>query len=161
MTVAKIVRLFRDKRAVDAVIANLILIGAVIVVGFAALFWAQYQSYTYNQQYSDIIGSDINQTQERIVFENIVYDKTKNNMTVYLMNSGTIGNVNITTIYVNNKPNSTIALKFLNGASSNALNVGQEGYFSIAPYPSLSVGTSYSIKIKTGRESTFVGTFVA
>ena len=153
-------KVHKSKRAVSAVIANLILIAAVIAVGFAALVWAQSQSSNYNSQYGGIITSDTNQLQERIVFEYIYYNNTNNNLTVYLMNSGTIGNVNVTTVYVNNTSNSTIALRLLiGGASISSLNATQEGYFSISPFPSLALGTNYSIKIVTRRGSTFVATF--
>jgi predicted PurR-regulated permease PerM len=152
--------LLKSRRAVSAVISNLILIAAVIVVGFAVIAWAQSTSSSYNQHYSSAINSDINQLQERIVFEYIHYDNAKNNLTVYLMNSGTISNVMIATVYVNNTPNSTIALRLLSsGAPISSLNATIEGYFSIIPYPSLASATSYSIKIITGRGSSFVGTF--
>jgi hypothetical protein len=138
----------------------MILVAAVIAVGFAMLGWAQSQSSNYTNQYGRAISSDINQLQERIVFEYIRYDNAKNNLTVYLMNSGTIGNVIIATVYVNNTPNSTIVLRLLSsGASISSLNATQEGYFSIIPYPSLASGANYSIKIITGRGSSFVGTF--
>jgi len=157
----RFLKLLKSRRAVSAVISNLILVAAVIAVGFAMLSWSQSQSSNYTNQYGRAISSDINQLQERIVFEYIHYDNAKNNLTVYLMNSGTIGNVNITTVYVNNTPNSTIALRLLSsGASISSLNAtqAQEGYFSISPYPSLAPGTN-SIKIITWRGSSFVSTF--
>jgi predicted PurR-regulated permease PerM len=156
----RFLKLLKSRRAVSAVISNMILVAAVIAVGFAMLGWAQSQSSNYTNQYGRAISSDINQLQERIVFEYIRYDNAKNNLTVYLMNSGTIGNVIIATVYVNNTPNSTIVLRLLSsGASISSLNATQEGYFSIIPYPSLASGANYSIKIITGRGSSFVGTF--
>jgi predicted PurR-regulated permease PerM len=156
----RFLKLLKSRRAVSAVISNMILVAAVIAVGFAMLAWAQSQSSNYTNQYGRAISSDINQLQERIVFEYISYNNSKNNLTVYLMNSGTIGSVSITTAYVNNTPNSTIALRLLSsGASINSLNATMEGYFSIIPYPSLAPGTNYSIKVITGRGSSFVSTF--
>jgi hypothetical protein len=151
-------KVHKSKCAVSAVIANLILIAAVIGVGFAALVWAQSQSSSYTTQYGSAISSDISQLQERVVFEYIYYDSFKNNLTVYLMNSGTIGNVGVSAIYVDNTPNSTIALRLLStGASASSLNATQGGYFSISPSPSLALG-NHSIKIVTRRGSTFVAT---
>jgi predicted PurR-regulated permease PerM len=156
----RFLKLLKSRRAVSAVISNMILVAAVIAVGFAMLGWAQSQSSNYTNQYGRAISSDINQLQERIVFEYIRYDNAKNNLTVYLMNSGTIGNVIIATVYVNNTPNSTIVLRLLSsGASISSLNATMEGCFSIIPYPSLASGANYSIKIITGRGSSFVGTF--
>jgi hypothetical protein len=152
--------LFKSGRAVSAVISNLILIGAVIAVGFSMLVWAQSQSSSYNNQYSQAVSADINQTKERIVFEYVYYDNVKNNLTVYLMNSGTIGNVNIMTVYVNSTPYSTINLKLLStGAPTSSLGTSQEGYFSISPSPSLPLGKNYSIDVITRRGSSFVSTF--
>jgi len=153
-------KVLKNRRAISPVIANLILIAAVIGVGFAALVWAQSQSSSYTTQYGSVISSDISQLQERVVFEYIYYDSTKNNLTVYLMNSGTIGNVGVSAVYVDtNTPNSTIALRLLStGASASSLNATQEGYFSISPSPSLTPGTNHSIKIVTRRGSTFVAT---
>jgi len=153
-------RSLKNKNAVSAVISNMILVAAVIAVGFSMLSWTQSQSSNYTNQYGRAVSSDIDQLKERIVFEYIYYDNDKNNLTVYLMNPGTIGNVNITTVYVNNTPNSTIALRLLSsGASINSLNATQEGYFSISPFPILALGTNYSIKIITWRGSSFVSTF--
>jgi archaellin len=153
-------RPLKNKHAVSAVISNMILVAAVIAVGFSMLAWTQSQSSNYTNQYGRAISSDIDQLKERIVFEYIYYDNAKKNLTVYLMNSGTIGNVNITTVYVNNTPNSTIALRLLSsGASISSLNATQEGYFSLSPFPILALGTNQSIRIITWRGSSFVGTF--
>ena len=153
-------RPLKNKHAVSAVISNMILVAAVIAVGFSMLAWTQSQSSNYTNQYGRAISSDIDQLKERIVFENIYYNNAQKNLTVYLMNSGTIGNVNITTVYVNNTPNSTIALRLLSsGASRGSLNATQEVYFSISPFPILALGTNQSIRLVTWRGSSFVGTF--
>jgi len=163
MTVAGIVRLLRDKRAVSAVISNLILIGAVIVVGFAVLFWAQYQSSAYTKQYSGIVGADISQLQENIVSEYIFYNRTAKTLSAYVMNAGTVGNVNITTAYVSNSTWASspfnVQLKSLSNPLANiVLNATQEGTFTLS---SLNIvnDTSYSLKIVTARGSSFVYSF--
>jgi archaellum component FlaF (FlaF/FlaG flagellin family) len=154
-------KLFRSRRAVSAVISNIILIAAVIVVGFVMLGWSQSQSAIYNNQYSNAVKSDTDQLRERVVFEYIYYDKTGNILTVYLMNSGTIGGVSITTAYVNNTAYAAPALCLLSGTPTLSLNATQEGYFSISPSPSLTLQKSYPITIVTGRGSSFVATFYA
>lgn len=156
----KLLKRLKARRAVSAVISNLILIAAVIAVGFSVLIWAQSTSSAYNNQYSQAVSAEVNQTKERIVFEYIHYDNVNNKLTVYLMNSGTIGNVNITTVYVLGIPYSTIQLKFLStNTPTSYLDVRQEGYFSISPSPSLTNGQTYSIDLITGRGSSFVSTF--
>lgn len=166
----KIVRLFKDKRAVDAVVSNVILVGAVIVVGFAALLWAQNQSSSYTRQYSQDVSANINKLKERVVFEYIYYNSTSSpkNLKVFLMNCGTANGTTVQTAYVSYANNGTlistfssVTLRSLDGSSQlpNGIDVGQEGSFTVST--TLVVGTSYSVKILTGRESTFAGTFVA
>jgi len=154
-----LLRLFKSKRAVSAVISNIILIAAVITVGFVMLAWSQSQSAIYNNQYSNAIKSDTDQLRERAVFEYIYYDKTANNLTVYLMNSGTIGGVSIANVYVNNTSYAAPTLRLLNGTQISSLNATQEGCFSISPSPSLALGKNCPIIIVTGRGSSFVATF--
>lgn len=161
MTVAKIVRLFKDKRAVSAVIANLILIGAVIVVGFSVLFWAQYQSSVYTDQYSGIVGSDISQLQERLAFEYSYYNSPS--LKVYLLNSGPT-NITIQTVYVgtSSAPFSFSVNNFAgNSVPSHTLNATtgtREAYITISPI-SLALNGTYSIRILTARGSSFVYSF--
>jgi hypothetical protein len=147
------------------VISNLILIGAVIVVGFAMLGWAQSQSSSYNQQYSSIISSDINQLQERIALE-ACYNSTPTNLKAHLMNSGTV-NVTIQTVYVGSQSGSPTPYSFtlydfqnqpVSGKTLNATTGMREGYVLISFPTTLSRG-SYSIRIITARGSTFVFTF--
>lgn len=159
MTVAKIVRLFKDKRAVNAVISNLILIAAVIVVGFAVLYWTQYQSSVYNAQYSDIVRSDISQLQERLALEYTYYNSPT--LKVYLLNPGAI-NVTIQTVYVGAVSFSFTVKDFAgNTISSRTLGTApgtREAYIEISPI-TLAAGGTYSIKIVTARGSSFVYSF--
>jgi hypothetical protein len=139
-----------------------ILTGAVIAVSFVVLFWAQYRSSAYNEQYSEAMNADIARLKERLAFEYVFY--SGGNLTVYLMNCGTIDNVNITTVYVKNNtwftPFSSIGLKFLNRISTNDFDIGEEGYFVLSSV-SLVAGKSYSVRVVTGRGSTFDHTFIA
>jgi hypothetical protein len=157
--------LLKSGRAVSAVISNLILIGAVIVVGFGMIVWAQTQSSNYNQQYSSIINSDINQLQERIALEACYYNSTLTNLRAYLMNSGTV-NVTIQTVYVGSQSSNLIPYSFtlynfqgqtVPGKTLNATTGMREGYVQISPI-TLSSG-SYQIRIITQRGSAFVFTF--
>jgi len=159
MKLIKTPNLLKNRRGISAVISNLILIGAVIAVGFVMLVWSQSQSSIYNNQYSNAIKSDTDQLRERVAFEYLYYDKTGNIFKVYLMNSGTIGNVSIANVYINNTSYATPALRLLSDTPTNSLNATQEGYFSISPSPSLALGKNYPIIIVTRRGSSFAATF--
>ena len=145
-------KLIKNKRAVSAVISNMILIAAVIVVGFAVLDWSQIQSSNYQKQYTGVINANIEQLQEKIIFEYAVVNGTQ--IHVYLLNAGTVGDVTIAAVFVNGEHNSNITLHPFEGTSPiPSLNVGAQAYFSV-----LTSGSSpYIIKIVTGRGSTFVG----
>lgn len=155
--------LLKSKRAISAVISNLILIAAVIVVGFAVIAWAQYSSTQYNEQYSSVINSDINQLQERIALEACYYTPT--NLKAYLLNSGPV-NTTIQSVYVTSQSGSAQQYNFtmydfqnqlLSGKTLNTTTGMREGYILISPV-TLNSG-SYSIRIITARGSAFVFTF--
>jgi hypothetical protein len=163
--------LLKSGRAVSAVISNLILIAAVIAVGFAMIAWAQSTSSNYTNQYGRAISSDINQLQERIALEacyNSTIINNSNNLRAYLINSGTV-NVTIQTVYVSSQSGNPIKYDFSlynfkqpvpQLVPSNTLNATtgmREGYVLISPI-TLSLG-SYSIKIITVGGSAFVFTF--
>ena len=148
--------LVKNRRAVSAVVSNLILVAAVIVVGFAVLAWEQNQSATYQQNQSATINDNINQIQERLSFEYVNYNGTSLN--VYIINSGTIDNVNVSSIQIGNNPQPIAVTKLfcINGTQVNGLKIGQDGYFSVRT--SLPSGTNF-INITTSRGSNFVTNF--
>jgi len=161
----RVQNLLKSGRAVSAVISNLILIAAVIAVGFVVVVWAQNQSYNYNKQYSSAIAIDINQLQERITLETC-YNSTPTTLNAYLINYGKV-NVTIFNVYLSNQtdliPFNTFNLfTFQNQpVPSNTLNatIGmREGYVRILLLKQLSSGT-YSIHIITAGGSAFVFTF--
>lgn len=158
MKVMKTLNLLKNRRGVSAVISNLILIAAVIAVGFVVLVWSQTQSSNYTNMYGNAIKSDTDQLRERLAFEYIHYDST--GLKVYLMNSGTIGDVSIASVYIGNVSYASPSLRLLSdNAQVSSLNATQEGYFSISPSPTLAPGMNYPITIVTGRGSSFVATF--
>ena len=151
-------KIVKNRRAINAVISNIILMGAVIVVGLVVLYWSQSQSASYQAQYSGIVNDNVNQVQEKIVFEfvgNCPTDPSKLN--VYVINSGTVGDVTIKYASINSVGNTTDITLFSLGDTHlqiSSLSPGAEGYFSIDK-----VGSSpYIVKIITGRGSTFAST---
>lgn len=153
-----------DKRAISVAISSVILTAAVIAVSFVVLFWAQYRSSAYNEQYSEAMNSDIAKLKERLTFEYIFYNSSESNLIVYLMNWGRIDNVTVQTVFVGNTTwfttFSNIDLKFLNGTSAQGLDMREEGYF-LLHLPNLVVRKSYTVRVITGRGSVFESTFVA
>jgi predicted PurR-regulated permease PerM len=153
----KALNLYKNKRAISAVISNLILIAAVIAVGFVVVVWSQTQSSNYTNMYGNEINSQTNQLRERLAFEYMHYNST--GLTVYLMNSGTIGDVSVARVYVSNDTYAPTLHLLSTNAQITSLNATQEGYFSIIPSTSLAPGVNYPITVVTGRGSSFVATF--
>ena len=160
---------WKKRSAVSVAISNVILASAVITISFMVLFWAQSKSSAYNQQFSEAMDSDIAKLKERLAFEYVYYDKDKSNLTVYLLNCGTIDNITIKSVYVylsNNgtpvKVFSSPILTHFNGAQieDQDLDRGEEGCFTLTSL-SLMTGVSYSVRVITGRGSTFDYTFIA
>ena len=168
MDLKKVWKLLHERRAVSTVVSSVILTGAVIAVSFVVLFWTQYRSSAYNEQYSEAMDADIAKLKERLAFEYMFYDEDEGNLSVYLMNCGTINDTTVKTGYVSTstgeliKVFSSITLMHFNGAqiADKDLDRGEEGYFVLSSL-NLVKGTSYSVRIVTGRGSTFDHTFIA
>ena len=168
MDLRKVWKLLRGRRAVSVVVSNVILTGAVIAVGFVVLFWARYRASAYNEQYGEAMNADIARLKERLAFEYVFYSWSGSNLSVYLMNCGTVHNITIQTVYVKDAMgalfhvNSNVTLMHFNGVeiADQDLDRGEEGYF-VLPSLTLVTGTSYSVRIVTGRGSPFDHTFVA
>jgi len=166
MDLRKVWKLLHERRAVSVVVSNVILTGAVIAVSFVVLLWAQYRSSAYNEQYGEAMNADIARLKERLAFEYVFY--SGGNLTVYLMNCGTIDNITIQTVYVKDSTgaliqvNSSITLMRFDGneIADKDLDKGEEGYFILSSL-NLVADNSYSVRIITGRGSTFDHTFVA
>ena len=91
-----------NRRAINAVISNLILIAAVLAVGFTVLIWSQYQSANYQMQYSEDVNNNIAQVQEKIIFQYV--GNTGGSLKVYLLNCGS-QNVTVSEVFVNGQKN--------------------------------------------------------
>lgn len=153
-------RLFvKDRRAVNTVISNMILIAAVIVLGFVVLSYAQNNSHNYEYQYQETVNSDISKLKESISFEYAYYNATTKNVLVYFLNSGDIA-VTIDKAYLSSSPqNIAFSMYYKNGVScaSHILESGQEGH--IVVNANLGSG-SYQVKVVTERESNFAYDFI-
>lgn len=150
----------RNKRAVSAVISNLILIAAVIAVGFAAIFYTQSTSNTYQEQYGQSMDLQISKVKQTLSFEYVSY--TAPNLYVYIINSG-IMSANITDVSVGNLSPTFNLYLMKNGQVSqeiqnNTLSFGQEG--CTISNMNLNPGTSYTVKVTTKEGSAYVYNFM-
>lgn len=154
----KILSALKNRRGVSQVVSNLILLAAVIAVGFSLLFWSQSQASSYGNQYGKAIQSDSDKLRERVAFECIYYNST-GFVNVFIMNSGTIGGVSVANVYINSTSYGTPTLRSLGAIPTliSSLNATQEGYFAISL--SLAPGKNCPITIITGRGSSFAATF--
>ena len=169
----KMWKLLLRKRGVTPVISSVILTGAVIAVSFVVLSWTQYRSSAYNEQYGDAMDADIAKLKERLTFEYIFYNGAQDNLSVYLMNSGTIDGIEIKTVYIYDSSNALIEI-FPNSTSPNlplypfqswdkisGLDIGEEGRLVLTLSTSLEKDAYYCVKVVSVRGSTFENTFVA
>jgi hypothetical protein len=157
----------RGKYAVSPVISNVILVGAVIAVGFSTLFWLQSIAYNYGVLYSEAVKANIDRLKEKLAFEYVYYNGVNKSLSVYLINCGTVDNVNITTVYlsfvngtiIHIYPYSSFTLKTFSHTpiANHTLNRGEEGYFTLSPLD-LASG-SYAIRVTTKRGANFDYTF--
>ena len=158
LAVAPVRKLVRNKRAISAVLSNMILIAAVIAVGFVALIWSQNQASAYQKQYGTEINSNIIQLKERISLEYASYSGGV--LRIYLMNSGPVS-VALKSLTISGSVyNITNLYNFDTGApfgttTLNATTGQKEGYIQQSMG---SLAGSYLIKIETGMGSSFVYT---
>jgi hypothetical protein len=162
-------KLLKDRRAVSAVISNMVLIATAIVLGFTVLLYANFTSNSYATKYGQTVSSDINQLGEQVSFEYCFYNVTGFNatagsLTAYFMNSGNVNGINATMFFVSNSSWTSTSfraatLKYLNGTATASLKVNEEGYVVLSPI-TLVRGSSYEIRIVTWRQSAFEYCFV-
>jgi hypothetical protein len=165
----KVWKLLHRRRGVSVVVSNVILTGAVIAVSFAVLFWTQYRSSAYNEEYSEAMDADIARLKERVAFEYVFYNQSGSKLSVYLMNCGTINDTTVKTVYLTTDTGevkevfSNINLMDFNDVeiADQDLDRGEEGYFVLSLPPLGSAPDSYSVRVVTGRGSTFDHTFIA
>lgn len=142
-----------------------IMTAAVIALGVAVFGWSESRIADYNREFGETVDAETARLKEKLIFEYIFYDDPSDDITVYLLNCGTIDDVEIKNVYVNNstwlQTFSTPILYSLNGADipDQDLDVEEEGYFVVELSISLSSGY-YNVKVVTVRGTTFDSNFV-
>jgi len=158
--------IFNNKKAESYVISAVILAGVSIALGFAVLAWAQGRSSAYTQEYSETMNAETAKLRERLAVEYIVYDESAHKIWIYLLNWGTIDDVEIQTVHIRkgtlHLTTSTFTLSFFNGTliPDEDLDIGEEGYILISSID-LDDGDYYYVRIVTVRGAVFDSTFVA
>ena len=146
-----------DRRALSPVISSLIMASVVIALSFAVLAWAQFRTSDYVETYGETTDAEIARLKERLTVEYIFYNVSSGNISIYLLNSGAIGNVTIESVRVQDD---AAYNEFLTGTlnPNDYLDMRDEGYI-ILPCDTLTTG-NYYVRILTERGSIFDSRFV-
>lgn len=154
--------LYRNRRAVSAVISNLILVAAVIVVGFAVLAYVRSTATDYQTEYQLTVNSDIDKLKETLAFEYVHYDGTAKVLDIYFMNAGEI-NVELDKVYLSTSPeNLPFDIYDLSNPPQQTnyfLGMGNERHIVLHNIDSLESGQTYTVKLETVRGLTFASNF--
>ena len=160
----KIRRLFFDRRGVNVVISNVLMVCAVMSLGFVVFYWTQQRAFEANEEYADATEENIARIREKLVYENMFYNSSENTLTVYLINCGKSDDASFASVYLSNsswyQSFSDIELRFLNGTLVQSLDIDEEGYFKLS-VSLVAFYTSYLSRITTGRGRLFATTFTA
>lgn len=168
MLIKRIRKIIFDRRAMSNAISATIMAGAVVALGLAVFTWAQGRASDYNQEFGETVDSETTRLQEKLVFEYIFYDYDNDNLTVYLLNCGTIDGIKIKTVYIYDDSNNLKGIfsnptlytfESLEEIQGQVLDRGDEGRLVLDPSESL--GGFCNIKVVTERGATFDQGFVA
>ena len=88
-------RLTFDKKALSNAMSATILTVAVIALSLAVFRWGEGRASSYNNDFDRAVDRETAELKEKIIFEYVSYDKTSNDITVYLLNCGDIDDVEI------------------------------------------------------------------
>ena len=169
MFARRVPRIITNKRAVSNVISAVILTGAVVALSLSVFAWAQSRSSDYSREYSETVDAETAKLKEKLAFEYIYYeDNPSNDLSIYLLNCGTIDDIEIKTVYVSDSGNTLLETfsdpqlyLFVSLVEISDLDRGEEGRLVLTLSTSLNDGAYYCVKIITGRGASFDSNFVA
>ena len=166
MFARRIPKIIFDKKAVNNVISAVILTGAVVALSLSVFAWAQSRSYDYSEEYSDVVDAETAKLKEKLAFEYIYYNGEETDLSIYLLNYGTIDDVQIKTVYIYDSSDNLLQVfsepplyLFSSWDEISDLDRGEEGRLVLST--SLSDSVYYRVRIVTVRGATFDGSFVA
>ena len=165
MLVRRIFRIIFNKRAVSNVISATILTGVVVALSLSMFAWAQGRSSVYNNEYSETVDAETAKLKEKLAFEYVYYE---DDLSIYLLNCGTIDDIQIKTVYIYDSDNTLLEIfsnpqlyLFQSLVEISDLDRGEEGRLVLELSTILEQGAYYCIKIITVRGATFDTNFVA
>jgi len=170
MRFKKIFRMIFNRRAESAVISAVILTGVAIALGFAVLSWGQSRSMDYANNYGQTTDAEIAKLKEGLTVEYVFYNRTSKSIRVFLLNSGSVNDTKVQSVYVRNSTwnkvtSSPPSLKsFFNGVTiaDQDLDMKEEGYVDFVLSPiALTAGKYYSVRVVTERGNVFEADFIA
>ena len=163
MLVRRIFRIISDKRAVSNVISATILTGVVVALSLSMFAWAQGRSSVYNSEYRETVDAETAKLKEKLAFEYVYY---ADDLSIYLLNCGTIDGIQIKTVYIYDSNNTLLEIfsnpqlyLFQSLVEVSDLDRGEEGRLVLST--SLEHTAYYCVKIVTVRGATFDTNFVA
>lgn len=169
MLTRRILRIIFDKRAVSNVISATILTGVVIALSLSMFAWAQGRTLVYNNEYKETVDAETAKLKENLAFEYVYYeDNPSKNLSIYLLNCGTIDDIQIKTVYIYDsngalcfEPFSEPPLYLFQSMDEiSDLDKGEEGRLVLTlPDSGLSSGY-YNVKVVTVRGVSFDSNFV-
>ncbi|UCE44258.1 MAG: hypothetical protein JSV57_01870 [Candidatus Bathyarchaeota archaeon] len=164
--VKRLPRILSNKRAVNNAVSATILTGVVIALSLTVFAWAQTRSSDYNSEFSETVDSETARLKEKLAFEYIFYDDYSCNLTVFLLNCGTIDDIEIKTVYINDGDNDLVNISMdptlysfqgWDEIPDQVLDIGDEGRLILLLEL---VRGFYNIRIVTARGATFDSGFV-
>ena len=161
----RISRILFNKRAVSNAVSTTILAGAVIALSLAVFAWSESRSEDYSQEFSETVDAETARLKEKLVFEYVSYGNPSYDISVYLLNCGTIDDVEIKRVYITNdtwlQSFPTPILYFLDHTEipDQDLDVGEEAYLVLTLSSTLSSGY-YNVQVVTIRGETFGAKFL-
>ena len=147
-----------------------IMTSVVIALGLSVFTWAQARSSDYNSDFSETVDTETAKLKEKLAFEYIFYDDTSSNLTVFLLNCGTIDDVKIKTVYIYDSSSAPIQIfsdpllysfQGLDEIPDQDLDIQDEGRLVLTISNPEKLSGFCNIKIVTVRGATFDTDFVA
>jgi hypothetical protein len=156
-----------NKSALSPIFATVLLASIIIVFGSAAYYYSSNLTSTATNNYVTTLSNSQQTMSERLGFENVVYNQSTRNLTVYVINCGIANNVKMNSIFIYDIDHAITGgspysgsqlsgLKTIDGRvpiTTNSLNVGQEGFFT------LTLGTPLTQSIYTIHLTTQSGSY--
>ena len=161
----RISKIIFNKRAVSNAVSSTILAGAVIALSLAVFAWSESRSEDYNQEFSETVDAETARLKEKLVFEYVSYGNPSYDISVYVLNCGTIDDVEIKRVFIANdtwlQTCSSPILYFLDHTEipDQDLDIGEEGYLVLTLSSTLSSGY-YNVQVVTIRGETFGAKFL-